>query len=417
MEKIVVNGGRPLKGRVVIHGAKNSVLPILAACVLNRGQCIIENCPQISDVDTAVAILEHLGAKVERAGTTISVEARQITCCRIPRHLMEDMRSSVLFMGALLGRCGAVELTAPGGCALGERPVDFHLYAMEQMGAICVTDDTTIRCVCPLLKSCIIHLPLPSVGATENAMLAATGCMGSVTIENAAREPEILDLANFLVAMGGDVQGAGTTTIVIHGKKTLHSLVYRVMSDRIETITYLSAVALCQGDVFLEEGRLDTIWPVAQALVESGCLLQEGAGGVGIQAKGRRTPPKPIVTAPYPGFPTDGQPLLMAAMLKAQGTTELTETIFCRRMCQAEPFVAMGADVRCYGQTALVRGVSRLYGATMEATDLRCGAALVVAALGADGHSTITNIPYIQRGYQDLVFQLRQIGAEIATHK
>ncbi|MFI3313078.1 MAG: UDP-N-acetylglucosamine 1-carboxyvinyltransferase [Eubacteriales bacterium] len=416
MKKIVVHGGRPLEGLAQIHGAKNSVLPILAACVLNRSQCILKNCPAISDVDTAVAILEHLGAKVEREGATISVEARQITRCSIPRHLMEDMRSSVLFMGALLGRCGAVELTAPGGCALGERPVDFHLYAMEQMGVLCTDDGDCIRCVSPLLKSCTIHLPLPSVGATENAILAATGCMGCVTIENAAKEPEILDLANFLRAMGGDVRGAGTDTIVIQGKQTLHTLVYTVMADRIETITYLSAVALCQGDVFLEGGRLDTLLPVADALVESGCQLFQERRGVRIRAIGRRVPPQPIVTAPYPGFPTDGQPLLMAAMLKSVGTTEITETIFCQRMCQVEPFTSMGVDIRCYGQRALVRGVAKLHGATMEATDLRCGAALVVASLGAEGQSTITNVHYIQRGYQDLVPQLHDLGVDITIY-
>ena len=413
MESYIINGGRRLHGAAVIHGAKNSVLPILAACVCCPGVCEIHNCPRIRDVDTSAAILRHLGCRVTDGGGVVTVDASEISRCDIPGELMRDMRSSVLFLGALLARCGAARVTAPGGCALGKRPIDLHLWAMEKLGARCCVLGEQIECCAETLRGCRLKLRCPSVGATENAMLAALGCSGVTVIENAAREPEIVDLARFLQAMGAHVSGAGSGTVSVEGRRPLHGTVHWVMPDRIETATLLCAAAGCGGDVFLSGGRAQGIEPVLAALEQGGCKLSAQPEGLRFQAPERLRAPGSIITGPHPAFPTDAQALMMAAVLRAEGVTEFTETVFENRLRHVPEFLRLGASIHTSGCQAAVTGVSRLHGAEMTATDLRCGAALTAAALQAEGESRVYGIPYIRRGYEDLAGSLRCLGAEI----
>lgn len=413
MEAYLIDGGRPLDGVLEIHGAKNSALPILAACVCCAGVCEIRNCPRISDVETAAAILRHLGCQVSRQKGTLSVDASSICRCDIPAGLMRDMRSSILFLGALLCRCGQADLVLPGGCALGARPVDLHLWAMERLGARTEQHGDRITCRADSLRGGDLPLRFPSVGATENAMLAALGCRGEVTIRNAAREPEIADLARFLRRLGARIAGEGTDTICIQGGAALHGGSCTVMPDRIETATFLCAAAGCGGDVFLAGAERRSLEAVISALGRSGCQITEEAAGLRIRSVGRLTPPGVLVTAPYPGFPTDAQAPVMAAVLRAAGTTGFTETIFENRMRHVPALRKLGADIALYGQRAVVRGVQTLHGADLAATDLRCGAALIVAALQAEGRSRVTGIDYIRRGYEALPENLRGVGADI----
>ena len=414
METYRIQGGRRLNGGVAIHGAKNSVLPILAACLCCAGVCEIHNFPKITDVDTAAAILRHLGCTVERHGDIMTVDAANRVRCDIPAALMRDMRSSVLFLGALLTRCGEADLVPPGGCALGTRPIDLHLWAVEQLGACCVFDGERIQCKACQMRGCELPMRCSSVGATENAMLAALGCAGVTVIHNAACEPEIADLARFLRAMGASVSGEGTSRITVEGQKPLHGAVYTVMPDRIETATYLCAAAGCGGDVFLRGAQTDSLHAVLVALQRAGCRIDEEHHGLRLRAGERLKPPGLVITKPYPGFPTDAQAPLMAAVLRADGSTGFTETIFENRMRHVGQMQKLGADIGTYGCRAVVRGVRKLRGAAMEATDLRCGAALVSAALQAEGESQISGIRYISRGYEDLTAGLRGLGAEIA---
>lgn len=414
MEAYWIDGGRPLDGVMEIHGAKNSVLPILAACVCCAGVCEIHNCPRISDVETAAAILRHLGCRVERRGGTLAVDASAVARCDIPAKLMRDMRSSILFLGALLARCGQADLVLPGGCALGARPVDLHLWAMERLGARTEQTGDRITCRAGRMQGGNIPLRFPSVGATENAMLAALACREAVTIQNAAREPEIADLARFLRVLGAQVAGEGTPCLTVRGGGPLRGASYTVMPDRMETATYLCAAAGCGGDVFLSGAERRSLEAVVSVLGRSGCEITEEADGLRIQAAGRLTPPASIVTAPYPGFPTDAQAPVMAALLRAEGTTGFTETIFENRMRHVPQLQRLGADITLCGRRAVVRGVDSLRGAALEATDLRCGAALIVAALQAEGESRVTGVGYIRRGYEALSENLRSAGAAIA---
>ncbi len=413
MKAYWVNGGRPLEGTVAIHGAKNSVLPILAACICCAGICEIENCPRIADVDTAIAILEHLGCRVVRQDHRLMVDATTVERCDIPGDLMSGMRSSILFLGALLTRCGRAELSLPGGCALGRRPIDLHLWAAEELGACWEGCSPSLHCTCRSMTGCCLPLRCPSVGATENAMLMALGCRGVTTIENAAREPEITDLARFLTAVGAKVVGAGTGTITVEGGRPLHGACYKVMADRIEAATYLCAAAGCGGRVELVGAEPDALLPVTELLERSGCILRPTEQGLLLQSDGRLHTPGPVVTRPHPGFPTDAQAPMMAALLRAAGITEFTETIFENRLRHVEQLRRLGADIRQYGSRALVRGVPHLHGGVLEATDLRCGAALLIGALQAEGDSTVLGVHHIRRGYDNIAETLRAVGARI----
>lgn len=411
MNAYLVQGGRPLSGTVAIHGAKNSALPILAASICCEGVCDIDNCPQIADVDTAIAILHHLGCRVVRQGSHLIVDATTVSRCDIPAALMGGMRSSILFLGALLTRCGRAELSLPGGCALGRRPIDLHLWAAEELGACWETCGPGLLCTCRAMSGCRLPLRCPSVGATENAMLTALGCVGTTVIENAAREPEIVDLARFLTAMGAKVVGAGTATVVVEGRRPLHGTAYRVMPDRIEAATYLCAAAGCGGRVELRGVDGPSLEPVTDLLRRAGCQLFLRDDRLAVRADGRLHTPGPVVTRPHPGFPTDAQAPMMAALLRSEGVTEFTETIFENRLRHVEQLQRLGADIRPYGNRALVRGVPALHGGTLEATDLRCGAALLIGALQAEGESAILNIHHIRRGYDHIVEALCGLDA------
>lgn len=412
MDSLLIRGGIPLHGTVRIHGAKNSVLPILAAAAAVGAPCRISNCPRISDVQTAVEILRFLGCQVTMAADTITVDAARLTESQIPPELMRRMRSSVLFLGPLLARSGMCRLTVPGGCVLGERPIDLHLSAIAQMGAEVEEQDGVICCTAKHLHGCTICLPTPSVGATENILLTAMGCNEIVTVCNAAREPEIVDLAQFLCAAGAEISGAGTGILRVRGG-ALHGCDFAVMPDRIETATYLSAAACAGGHIRAERCCPAHLQPVLEIYAAAGCEIAADGDTLEFSAPPRLQAVSPIKTAPYPAFPTDAQALCMASMAAATGISVFVETVFSSRYRHVPALCRMGADIRVGKQVAVVQGVAHLHGAQIEATDLRGGAGMVAAALGAAGQTQIYHLEHIARGYDSLVETLQSLGAEI----
>ena len=412
MGEFLITGGRPLSGTVTVQGAKNSVLPILAATILHRGTTVLHNCPRLRDVEASVEILRHLGCRVEWTEDALLVDAAGADRWDVPDHLMREMRSSVIFLGAILSRFGRAELSMPGGCELGPRPIDLHLAALRQLGAEIRDGGGRLRCEARQLRGCELTLGLPSVGATENAMLAACGCEGTTVILNAAREPEITDLQTFLRAMGCKVRGAGSSTVMVEGRQPTHDVVHTVMPDRIVAATYLSAAAAAGGEVELRGVDYRHLSTVTAALHEAGCRIHSDGDAIRLRSDGRLRAIRPVRTAPYPGFPTDAQAVLMAALLRSQGATVFVENIFENRYRHVDELCRLGADIRVEGRVAVVCGVERLTGAAMECTDLRGGAAMVVGALAAEGESRIGSIRHIQRGYEDILRDLRQLGAQ-----
>ena len=411
MSAYIIEGGHPLDGSVRIHGAKNSVLPILAACLLAPGECVIHNCPELSDVAASLDILRHLGCRAERQGDAVVVDASAPTGWDVPDALMREMRSSVIFLGAILGRMGRAELCAPGGCELGPRPIDLHLGAIRGLGGRITEDGGGLRAE-GALRGADLVLSLPSVGATENAMLAAVCAAGTTTITNAAREPEIVDLQGFLRAIGAKVHGAGSSVITVEGGVPLHGGSYAVMGDRIVAATYLAAAASAGGTVEVTGVDYRHLSTVSAVLREAGCDVQSGAESIRLRRDGPLQGVRPVRTAPYPGFPTDAQAPLMAALTRGKGCTVFVENIFESRYRHVDELSRMGASIRVEGRVAVVFGVERLKAAAVRAADLRGGAALVVAALGAEGRSTISGLHHVDRGYQDLDGALRSLGAE-----
>ena len=408
----IVEGGRALQGCVQVHGAKNSVLPILAACLLAPGACVIQNCPRLSDVEASLAILRHLGCRAEREGDAVVVDASAPTRFDVPDALMREMRSSVIFLGAILGRMGQAQMCAPGGCELGPRPIDLHLAAIRALGGRVEEKGGGLSCSGQLHGADIV-LSLPSVGATENAMLAAVCAQGITTITNAAREPEIVDLQGFLQTLGAKVRGAGSSVITVEGGVPLHGGAYRVMGDRIVAATYLTAAAAAGGSVEVTGVDWRTLSTVTAVLKEAGCRVKSEDQRICLQTDGPLKGVRPVRTAPYPGFPTDAQAPLMAALARGTGCTVFVENMFESRYRHVDELIRMGADIRVEGRVAVVYGVSRLHGASVLAYDLRGGAALVVAALGAEGKSTLTGLHHIDRGYQSLEYDLQRLGADI----
>lgn len=413
MSAIIIRGGRPLSGSLTVQGAKNSVLPILAATLLSGEVCRIRHCPRLRDVETAMEILRHLGCRADWQGSDLLVDAADLTRWDVPDHLMSRMRSSVVFLGAILARCGQAEMTYPGGCELGARPIDLHLAALRSMGAAIQETGGRLACRRERLTGTEIVLSLPSVGATENAMLAACGAEGTTVIANAAREPEIVDLQTFLQKMGAHVQGAGSSTVVVEGGAPLHGCVHTVVADRIVAATYLAAAAGTGGDIRLEGVDYRHLSTVATMLRQAGCRLTCGETSIRLQAPRRLQSAGPIRTAPYPGFPTDAQAVLMASLLRSEGATVFVENIFDSRYRHVPEMVRMGADIRLEGRVAVVCGVDRLHGATVRAKELRGGASLVLAGLQAEGETAVTGVEHIQRGYEDLTGELAQLGADI----
>ena len=413
MSHLEIRGGVPLSGRLRVQGAKNSVLPILAAALLAPGQSILHNCPRLSDVEATGKILRLLGCGVEREEKTLLVDASQPTGWTIPDPLMREMRSSVIFLGAMLARLGRAELSYPGGCELGPRPIDLHLAALRSLGAEIVEEQGRLRCtVGSGLVGRELCLSIPSVGATENAMLAACGARGTTTIVGAAREPEIVDLQNFLNAMGARVSGAGSPVVTVAGEAPLHPAEHTVMGDRIAAATYLCAAGTAGGRLELEGAEASSLAAVTACLQEAGCEIKILGDRVALNSRGRLRGIRPVRTAPYPGFPTDAQAVLMAALAGGTGTTMFVENMFDSRYRHVDELSRMGADIQLAGRVAVVTG-RPLHAAKVHSTDTRGGAALVVAALGAEGVSQVSGLEHIRRGYEDLEGQLTALGAQV----
>ena len=413
MSRLLIRGGNRLQGEVTIQGAKNSVLPILAATILTGGSVELRRCPRLRDVEASIRILQALGCKAGWRGDVLEVDTAEMTGCDVPDALMREMRSSVIFLGAILTRCGRAELSYPGGCELGPRPIDLHLSALSALGAEIRETGGELKCRGGTLLGSDVYLPMPSVGATENALLCACGADGVTTIYNAAREPEIVDLQNFINAMGGNVRGAGGSIITVEGKRALHGGKYRIIADRIVGATYLCAAACCGGEVRLRGVDPRPLSTVSGALSEAGCTVKSGEDDVFLQSDGSLRSIRPVRTAPYPGFPTDAQPVLMAALLKSAGSTVFVENIFENRYRHVDELARMGAEVRVAGRVAVVTGREHLHGARVKCTDLRAGAALVIAGLQADGLTRISRIEHIDRGYESIERDLGVLGAHV----
>lgn len=413
MEYLSVNGGKSLGGEISVHGAKNSVLPILAACVLIKGKTVLHNCPCLSDVENTVKILKRLGAKVVREGKTLTVDTTVISDNNIPENLMREMRSSIIFLGALSARTGSACLSLPGGCEIGLRPVDIHLKGLADLSGVISFDGSNIRCNMKNAASSTVVLPFPSVGATENIILASVLLKGSTKIINAAREPEIEDLCNFLNSAGAKINGASTTVIEIEGVTELHSTEYTVMPDRILAATLMCAAAITQSELRIKSISLPHLESVLPVFMESGCIINLSKNSLIIKANKRPKRVKNIVTGPYPGFPTDCQAPVSAMLSIARGNSVINETVFENRFKHIPELRRFGADISVYDRTAVINGVKRLHPANAYCTDLRGGAAVVLAALNAEGISTVRNIEHLDRGYENIETLLSTAGADI----
>ncbi|WP_042170178.1 UDP-N-acetylglucosamine 1-carboxyvinyltransferase [Paenibacillus gorillae] len=415
MTKIIVRGGQRLSGTVRVSGAKNAVLPILAASLLAaEGDSVICDVPLLDDVMTIQQVLASLGAKLSYNNETMRISAASITSFEAPYELIRKMRASFLVMGPLLARIGKVRISLPGGCAIGTRPIDQHLKGFEAMGAEITLGHGFIEAsVAKRLKGAKIYLDVASVGATENIMMAAALAEGTTTIENAAKEPEIVDLANYLNAMGAKVRGAGTGMIRIEGVDQMHGAKHNVIPDRVEAGTYMIAAAITGGDVFVEGAISDHLTPVISKLQEMGVEVSESDSGIRVTA-GRSLKSVDVKTLPHPGFPTDMQSQMMALLLVAEGTAVVTETVFENRFMHVEEFQKMSAQIKVEGRSAFVSGGAQLSGAKVCATDLRAGAALICAALRADGETEISGIHHVDRGYVNITGKLASLGASIS---
>ena len=414
MSSFVISGGKRLSGEAICQGSKNSSLPILAACILSEKEIVLENIPELTDVDATLKILSFLGCRTQRENSTLRVDASGVSRGDIPDALMREMRSSVIFLGALLARTGRAVLSAPGGCEIGLRPIDLHLDAMQKLGAAVSDEAGMIECTAPQgLKGAEISLSFPSVGATENIMIAASLAKGQTLIRNAAREPEISDLADFLNAMGASVRGAGESTISISGVKKLHGACHTVIPDRIAGATLLAAGAITGGCVRVKGLIPAHLAPVLDIFARAGCEIETGRSAVKLKAPRTLKSIQTVRTMPYPGFPTDIQPPVTALLSRAKGVSVIIETIFESRFKFIGELRRFGAKIRTDGRMAVVEGVPRFIGADVVTPDLRGGAALVLAALSAEGGSTVRDIRHIDRGYADLSHTLSLLNADI----
>ena len=413
MSRFQIEGGRQLFGSLEVQGAKNSVLPILAATLLAEGESVIRNCPELSDVDDTLEILRLLGCEVRREGRCVRVDASTIRGDTVPGELMSRMRSSVIFLGPLLARKGRACLALPGGCELGPRPIDLHLKALSELGAQVRESGGEVCCEAQKLTGREIWLPMPSVGATENTMLCACGCEGVTTIVGAAREPEIADLQNFLRAMGADVSGAGESVLTVRGGRRLHGAEYTVMGDRIAACTYLCAAAAAGGAVEVLGVGAGSVSAVLDVLRQAGCAVTAEEEKIGLESSGSLGGVSPVRTAPFPGFPTDAQAIVMAALAGGRGCTMFVENMFDSRYGHVDELRRMGADIRTSGRVAVVNGAGSLRGARVDGRDLRGTAALVVAGLAARGKTEVGGLHHLRRGYDDLAGNLCRLGGRI----
>ena len=413
MCKYIIHGGNPLCGNVFVQGAKNAVLPILAACIITEGVTVLHNCPDIYDVKITLEILRHMGCKTSREGNTVTVDSTNLSTYAIPEHLTRKMRSSVIFIGAILARLGTAECSYPGGCELGLRPIDIHLKSFRQLGVEITEEDGFIKC--RLDKYCpgSVHLGFPSVGATENLMLFACRQPGKTVITNCAREPEIVDLQNFLNMMGARISGAGSSIIEIEGVQTLSPTEKNIMPDRIVAATMMFMVAATKGELILENILPLHIDSIISLLRECGAHIRCEKDRLFIKCTNRLKAVSTVQTQPYPGFPTDAQSQLMAALTTSAGSSIINETIFENRFNTATELIKMGADITVKDRIAVIRGIKALHPANVVAPDLRGGAALAIAALATEGRTEISNICYVERGYENFDKLIYSIGGNI----
>ncbi|MBT9152877.1 MAG: UDP-N-acetylglucosamine 1-carboxyvinyltransferase 1 [Firmicutes bacterium] len=413
MATMLVRGGMPLIGKIAVSGAKNAVLPLLAASLMaTDGKTRLESVPKLNDVTTMLEVIRHLGGNINYIDDEIEIDCQNLNGNDAPYNLISQMRASVLIMGPLLGRLGKAKVSLPGGCAIGTRPIDLHLKGFGLLGADIVVGHGFVEATAERLIGNTIYLDYPSVGATENIMMAACFADGVSVIQNAAEEPEIVDLACFINCMGGRVDGAGTDTIVITGRSAFRAPYYRVIPDRIEAGTYMMAAAITAGDLIVENVIPEHVVSVIAKLREIGVAIEVLGDSVRVVGNGNILPVD-VKTLPYPGFPTDMQPQMMALLCRGQGTSMITETVFENRFMHVPELRRMGAHIRTEGRNAIIKGVANLSGAPVAASDLRAGAALILAGLAAQGVTEINGVCHIERGYADIVRKLQEVGADI----
>jgi UDP-N-acetylglucosamine 1-carboxyvinyltransferase len=414
MAKIEIQGGVPLQGDVRISGAKNAVLPILVGCLLGDHPSRISNVPHLQDVTTTMELLGRMGAELSIGdGMQIEIDPRSMQHFEAPYDLVKTMRASILVLGPLVARYGQAEVSLPGGCAIGSRPVDLHLHGLSLLGAKVEVVNGNIVARADRLKGARISMDTVTVTGTENLLMAATLAQGTTVIENAAQEPEVVDLADFLISMGAYIEGAGTNTITIEGRESLHGTEYSVLPDRIETGTYLVGAAMTGGRVRCTRTRPSHLDSVLDKLTEAGADITVGEDWIELDMGGRRPKSVDLTTAPYPGFPTDMQAQFMALNTIAEGTGVISETIFENRFMHVQELQRLGADIQVKGNTAIIRGVPKLTGAPIMATDLRASASLVLAGLVAQGETVVDRVYHIDRGYENIEEKLRALGARI----
>lgn len=416
MSKYIIKGGKKIEGIVNISGSKNASLPIIAASILNGGKTTLYNVPDIHDTQMMFEILKQLGGKIEKKKNKIIIDTSQIKKCEIPENLMRQMRSSVILAGSLIAKHRKAIFSYPGGCDIGARPIDLHLKSFEKLGINILKNYGNITCICDKISGEKIDLDFPSVGATENIMLASVLAEGITQINNAAREPEIVDLQKFLNKMGAKINGAGTNTILIEGVKKLKDVSYNIMPDRIEAGTFLCATAMNGGNIKINSIDSEDLRPVIAKLEEAECKIKIEKNSIELIAP-KKLKAIEIKTMPYPGFPTDMQSIFLSAMTVAKGTSIIIENIFENRYKFIPELIRMGAKITIEGRSAIIKGVRKLYGTNVKATDLRGGAALVLAGLTAKGETIVENIEYILRGYENFDKKLKKIGANIIIEK
>lgn len=413
MEKIIVEGGNVLTGEVSISGAKNAVLPILAATVIGANESTIFNVPNLKDVEVMEKILVSLGCNVKRIDKMMWIDSKPLNNIKIPEELVREMRSSIILMGAMLSRTGEVIISYPGGCEIGPRPIDMHLKALKELGAEIEESHGFIHAKARKLRGCEIQLDYPSVGATENIILAAIKAKGTTVIRNAAREPEILDLQHYLNKAGAKVSGAGTSVIIVEGIDELKDITHNTMPDRIVAGTYMIASAITGGEIVVKNVILDHLQATIAKLKEAGCLIYNDNNSLKIIGPKKVNSIEMIQTLPYPGFPTDMQAQMMALLSIANSTSIISETVFENRFKHAEELTRMGANIKIFGKVAVIKGVKELTGAKVTARDLRGGASLVLAGLAANGITEVDNVYHIERGYENFHIDLESLGANI----
>lgn len=412
-----IKGGRALEGEVEISGAKNAALPILAASIVAGGESLLTSCPRISDVDSMTEILSSLGCRISMNDGTLSVDSSDMGSCSIPHHLMEKMRSSVFLAGSLLARCGEATISRPGGCNIGSRPIDIHIEGLKRLGAEVKAGEDTIKIKGSHLRGCDIPLPYPSVGATENIMMAALAAEGATRIINSAREPEIVDLQEYINKCGGKVSGAGTGVITVEGRRRLRGCRHRIMPDRIEAGTYMLMALGTGGRIFLKNIGLEHLKALVDIMTEAGFYIAEDKDGIMCISSGNEKIRRRISTGPYPGFPTDLQPQMTAFLTTRGKGSVMEENVFEKRTEYGNELKKMGADIEISEKQVIIRNNNILYGARVEAKDLRGGAALMIAGFMAEGETIISNTKYIKRGYSRPVEKIRGLGGQITENE